>query len=87
MSLPSHHLDLNRPDFIADPYADLARLREETPIFYDETWNKVFFTRHADISALLRDKRLGRSILCWRALWAGCWRCGPPLCPRSCGFS
>lgn len=63
MSLPSHHLDLNRPDFIADPYADLARLREETPIFYDEPWNKVFFTRHADISALLRDKRLGRSIL------------------------
>jgi len=63
MSLPSHHLDLNHPDFIADPYADLARLREETPIFYDETWNKVFFTRHADISALLRDKRLGRSIL------------------------
>jgi unspecific monooxygenase len=26
-------------------------------------WNKVFFTRYDDIAALLRDRRLGRSIL------------------------
>lgn len=63
MSLPSFHLDLNQPDFIADPYAQLTMLRADMPIFYDEAWNKVFFTRHADIAALLRDKRLGRDML------------------------
>jgi cytochrome P450 len=57
-----HHLGLNQPDFIADPYPLLERLRQEKPIFYDEIWNKVFFLRHADIASLLRDKRLGRSI-------------------------
>ena len=32
-------------------------------MFLDETWNKVFFTRHADIAHLLKDKRLGRTML------------------------
>ncbi len=63
MTLPTHHLDINHPHFIATPYDELRHLREEKPIFYDEEWNKVFFTRHADISSLLKDKRLGRSIL------------------------
>jgi hypothetical protein len=47
MNLPTHHIDLNHPDFIADPYEELARLREEMPIFYDKTWDRVFFARHA----------------------------------------
>jgi unspecific monooxygenase len=63
MSLPTHHLDLNQPDFIADPYAQLATLRAEMPIFYDETWDKVFFTRYAEAASLLKDKRLGRDML------------------------
>ncbi|MBI5298659.1 MAG: cytochrome P450 [Chloroflexi bacterium] len=63
MSLPTYHLDLNHPHFITDPYEELKRLREQMPVFYDPTWDKVFFTRHADISALLKDKRLGRAIL------------------------
>ena len=62
-SLPEIHLNLNDPDFVYDPYPRLAELREATPAFYDPVWNKVFFTRYEDISALLRDKRLGRSIL------------------------
>jgi unspecific monooxygenase len=58
-----HHLDLNHPEFVADPYPLLAELRERLPVFFDPVWNKVFFTRYDDIAALLRDRRLGRSIL------------------------
>lgn len=56
------HLNLKAPAFVYDPYPILAELRETLPVFYDEGWNKVFFLRYDDISALLRDKRLGRSI-------------------------
>jgi len=58
-----HHLDLNDPAFVFDPYPTLAELREYLPVFYDPVWRKVFFTRYDDIAALLRDRRLGRSIL------------------------
>jgi unspecific monooxygenase len=58
-----HHLDLNDPTFVYDPYPTLAELREHLPVFYDPVWKKVFFTRYDDIAALLRDRRLGRSIL------------------------
>jgi len=57
------HLDLNDTAFVFDPYPLLAELRENCPVFFDPVWNKVFFTRYDDIAALLRDKRLGRSIL------------------------
>lgn len=57
------HLDLNAPEFVYDPYPLLAELRENLPVFFDPYWNKVFFTRYDDIAALLRDRRLGRSIL------------------------
>jgi len=56
------HLDLNDPAFIRDPYPRLAELRERLPVFHDPVWKKVFFTRYDDIAALLRDRRLGRSI-------------------------
>jgi unspecific monooxygenase len=55
--------DLNDPAFIFNPYPLLADLRENTPVFYERRWNKVFFARYEDIAALLKDKRLGRSIL------------------------
>ena len=58
-----HHLDLNHPAFVFDPYPTLADLREHLPVFYDPVWKKVFFTRYEDIAALLRDRRLGRSLL------------------------
>ncbi|MBI3976375.1 MAG: cytochrome P450 [Armatimonadetes bacterium] len=63
LALPEFHLDLNHPPFVYDPYPQLAELRETLPVFFDPVWNKVFFTRYEDIAALLRDKRLGRSIL------------------------
>lgn len=49
--------------YLADPYPALAALRRETPIFHDERWGLTFFTRHADISAILRDRsRFGRDV-------------------------
>lgn len=63
MSLPTNHLNINDPEFIAKPYEQLKALRKEMPVFRDETWDKVFFFLHADISSLLKDKRLGRTML------------------------
>jgi cytochrome P450 len=50
------------PDFIADPYPIYARLRSDSPVFFDETWGVTFFTRHADVSAILKDRRFGRDV-------------------------
>src|SRR4051812_27551662 len=63
-----HHrrLDLTRfdptlPAFLADPYPRLAALREEAPLFYEESLERWFVTRHAEVRACLRDRRLGRN--------------------------
>lgn len=61
--LEKHHLDIKSRAFIDDPYPTLQELRDHIPVFYDEHWNQVFFTRYEDISTLLKDRRLGRSIL------------------------
>ena len=61
--IPTHHLDINHLDFIADPYSHLRDLRDKLPVFHDEVWHKVFFTRYAEVAALLKDKRLGRTML------------------------
>lgn len=63
MSLPECTLPLGDPAFIRDPYPLLAQLREATPAFRDPALNRVFLTRHADIAAVLRDRRFGRSVL------------------------
>jgi cytochrome P450 len=55
-------LDAYDPAFVRDPYPTFARLRRETPIFHDDEWGLTFFARHADVSAILRDKRFGRDI-------------------------
>jgi cytochrome P450 len=47
-------------DFVADPYPALARLRDEAPVVYDERTNQWLVSRHADVNAALRDRRLGR---------------------------
>ena len=49
--------------FVADPYPVFARLRAEAPVSYDEPTGQWLVSRHADVSALLRDRRLGRSYL------------------------
>jgi cytochrome P450 len=39
----------------------LARLREETPLFFEDRLERWFVTRHAEVRACLRDRRLGRN--------------------------
>ena len=51
------------PSFVADPYPALARLRDVAPVIFDERTNQWLVSRHADVNALLRDRRLGRSYL------------------------
>ncbi|MCW2901371.1 MAG: cytochrome [Streptosporangiaceae bacterium] len=51
------------PDFVANPYPAYARLREESPVFFHEPTNQWVITRYEDVSALLRNRVLGRSYL------------------------
>jgi cytochrome P450 len=49
-------------EFQRDPYPVYERLRAETPIFFHLPSKMWFVTTHADVTTLLRDRRLGRSI-------------------------
>src|SRR5262249_13433263 len=49
--------------FAADPSPAYARLRSEAPVTYDETTDHWLITRYADVDALLRDRRFGRTYL------------------------
>lgn len=49
--------------FIADPYPAYAELREREPVRYDEATDHWLISRYADVNALLRDRRLGRTYL------------------------
>jgi cytochrome P450 len=53
--------DPSDPEFLADPYPTLARLREAARVFYEPAWNRWFVTCHEDVRSCLRDKRLGRN--------------------------
>src|SRR5947207_5743654 len=53
--------DPSDPRFLEDPYPVLNRLRESASVFYDEGLGRWFVTRHEDVRACLRDKRLGRN--------------------------
>ena len=53
--------DPTASEFLADPYPVLAGLREATPVLRHETLDRWFVTRHADVRACLRDRRLGRN--------------------------
>ena len=53
--------DPSDPGFLEDPYPVLNRLRESARVFYDERRGRWFVTRHEDVRACLRDKRLGRN--------------------------
>ena len=48
--------------FARDPYPVYARLRRETPVFHAADFGMTFFTRYADVEALLQDPRLGRTM-------------------------
>ncbi len=61
--IPNHHISLNDPGFISNPYQELSEIRKEIPVFYDSNYDRIFFNRHEDISTILRDKRFGRGML------------------------
>ncbi|MDG2050605.1 MAG: cytochrome P450 [Myxococcota bacterium] len=46
------------PDFCADPYPILHRLRAEEPIHRDEVLGRIVFTRHDDVRSILYDLTL-----------------------------
>ncbi|MGA5823271.1 cytochrome P450 [Kitasatospora sp. NPDC094028] len=47
--------------FVAHPYDAYADLRAQAPATYFEPTNQWLVPRHEDVSALLRDRRLGRT--------------------------
>jgi cytochrome P450 len=51
------------PEFVAEPYPAYAELRAAGRINYAEETNQWLVPHHADVAALLRDRRLGRTYL------------------------
>ncbi|MDF5758921.1 cytochrome P450 [Spongiactinospora sp. TRM90649] len=51
------------PEFVAHPYDAYAELRATAPVSHFEPTGQWLVARHADVSALLRDRRLGRTYL------------------------
>ncbi|MFG3507548.1 cytochrome P450 [Streptomyces sp. NPDC047821] len=49
------------PAFVADPYPAYAELRARGRVHWFEPTRQWLVPRHADVSALLRDRRLGRT--------------------------
>ncbi|MCI3278573.1 cytochrome P450 [Streptomyces cylindrosporus] len=49
------------PAFLADPYPAYDELRAKGRVHYYEPTNQWLVPRHADVSALLRERRLGRT--------------------------
>ncbi|MEU7488762.1 cytochrome P450 [Streptomyces sp. NPDC042319] len=51
------------PEFVADPYPGLAELRTAGRVHYFPPSDQWLVPHHADVGALLRDRRLGRTYL------------------------
>ncbi len=64
LDISSRRLSLNPrdPAFYQDPYPTYQRLLEEAPVVYWEEFERWCFLRHKDVSAILRDRRFGRSM-------------------------
>ena len=54
-------IDFADPTFLTDPYPALEALRESAAVLHDERLQRWLVTRHADVRACLRDRRLGRN--------------------------
>jgi cytochrome P450 len=61
------------PDFIANPYPFYSRLRESDPMHLSPLGFHVV-SRHAEVSAILRDKRFGKDFVGQMIR-----RCGPQI--------
>jgi cytochrome P450 len=51
------------PEFVAWPYDVYAELRESAPVAFFDGTGQYLISRYADVNALLRDRRLGRTYL------------------------
>lgn len=56
-------LDPHAAEFVRDPYAFYQHWRHDWPVFHWEDLGLLCFPRHAEVAALLRDRRFGRQIL------------------------
>ncbi len=56
-------LDPRDPTFFSDPYPAYHAICVSTPVFWWEQYGHWCFARHADVNALLRDRRFGRQVL------------------------
>lgn len=58
------HVRLNPkdPDFYQNPYPYYEKIRSETPIFYWEDFKVWCFVNHADVNAVLRNRKFGTQI-------------------------
>jgi cytochrome P450 len=59
-SVPTTSLDLTAPELIADPYPYLAEERARHPVAWHEPTRMYLAFDHASVSAVQRDRRLGR---------------------------
>jgi cytochrome P450 len=51
------------PDFFNDPYPAYAAIRKAAPAFFWKDYGFWCFARFADVSALMRDRRFGRTMV------------------------
>jgi hypothetical protein len=63
LSAVSPAFDPWSPLFVAHPYDVYANLRENEPVSWFEPTGQWLISRHCDVNALLRDRRLGRTYL------------------------
>ena len=56
-------LDPRDPQFFGDPYPAYDAIRAAAPVFFWEDYGFWCFAAHAEVAALLRDRRFGRQIL------------------------
>lgn len=83
VSIPVADVDPRDPAFVRDPYPTYARLRALGPMVAWDALGYTVFTRHAEVNALLRDRRFGRQILHLATREELGW---PPPQPHLAGF-
>jgi hypothetical protein len=49
-------------EFARDPYIIYSRMREDFPVYYHKDWDMYLFSTHEDISTLVNDPRLLRTL-------------------------
>ena len=57
---PTTSLDLSAPEVVADPYPFFAEERAAHPVAWHEPTQRWLVFDHATVSAVQRDRRLGR---------------------------